>query len=538
MGFVSFLLHGHLPYVNHPEKDSFLEEDWFNEAMAEVYIPLAIMLDNLNKKNLKNQFTLSLSPTLLAMMSNDDLIKKFVRYLNQRIDFLQTELDNYIQFDQTNEQLKPAYALLKKYNEIKLAFTTKYNFNIISEFKRLKENGVIEIITTSMTHTFSPNFMPYKNYLHLQIKCALDEFESFFGYRPIGFWLPECGYFEGLEDILLKNGLKYTIIEAHGILMGEDLPKNGVYAPVYAKNGFVFFPRDIDSAKNVWSRTEGYPASEYYRDFHKDIGTNWNDNRVYKMLHKNIDNEYIKSFTGIKYWQIGEDENGQKKIYDPFIAKEMTKYDAEDFVNKRINITEKVLELMDKPPLFTAPYDMELFGHWWFEGIDFLKNISLTSSKNDTIKLTTFDCYLQEFKTHQLLNPKYSTWGQNGFSQVWNNDSNNKIIINSHKILEKFEQLMKIIFSEKIILDSLEKEAVVLLTKIVFLLTSSDWPFLINSGICAYPTKRFYIHNEEFEFLLKKIIENNIEKEDIQNLNRKYPLFYNIKYEDLEIYNV
>ncbi len=506
MGFVSFLLHGHLPYVNHPEKESFLEEDWFNEAMAEVYIPLAIMLNDLDKKNLKNQFTLSLSPTLLAMMSNHTLIKKFVKYLQQRIDFLQSELDNYIQFDQKNEQLKPAYALLKKYNEIKFSFISKYNFNIISEFKRLKENSVVEIITTSLTHTFSPNFMPYKSYLHLQIKCALDDFESFFGYRPDGLWLPECGYFEGLEDILLENGLKYTIIEAHGILMGEELPKNGVYAPVYAKNGFVFFPRDIDSAKNVWSRTEGYPASKYYRDFHKDIGTSWDDNRVYKMLHKNIDNEYIKSFTGIKYWQIGENENGDKNIYDPFIAREMTKSDAEDFIIKRSIIKEKISDLMDKPPLFTAPYDMELFGHWWYEGIDFLKNISLISSKNEEINLTTFSCYLQKFKTHQLLNPKYSTWGQNGFSQVWNNEKNNRIIIESHNILEKFEHLIKLIFSENILLAEIEKEAVVLLTKIVFLITSSDWPFLINSGIYAYTIKRFYIHKEDFEFLLNKII--------------------------------
>ena len=532
MKFVSFLLHGHLPYVNHPEKDKFLEEDWFNEAMAEVYIPLAIMLFELQEKRLKNCFTLSLSPTLLAMMSNKLLISKFVSYLEDRISFLQSDVKNYIQFDQSNENLKAAYELLNLYTKIHNTFVHKYNKDIINQFRILREDNVIEIITTNMTHTFSPNYQPYPNYLKLQVKTAIDDFYSHFSFKPDGFWLPECGYFEGLEEILLENGLKYTIIEAHGILMGDTLPVNGVYAPVYSKNGFLFFPRDIDSAKNVWSRTEGYPGASEYRDFHQDIGTKWEDSRVKKMLHKNIDEEHIKSFTGIKYWQIGENENGTKKPYNPFFASQQAKDDAEDFLNKREEVGNSLSKLMNTDPLFTAPYDMELFGHWWFEGIEFLKNIAIDANKRKNISLTTYSEYLKNNSSHQVLNPQYSTWGQNGFSQVWNNESNNRMIINSHDILNNFEHLIKNVKATS----KIEKRAIILLTKIVFLLTSSDWPFLINSGINAYPVKRFYIHKEDFENLYYKILDKKINKEYLDDLAFRYPLFEKITYEDLENY--
>jgi len=537
MAFVSFLLHGHLPFVYHPEKNKFLEEDWFNEAMTEVYIPLVIMLHELKDKNIKNSFTISLSPTLLSMMSNELLIKKFTSYLDQRIIFLENEVNNYIQFDQSNSNLKSSYNLLNFYKNISDKFINKYQKNIINEFRILRNKNIIEIITTSITHTFSPNFQPYPHYLKLQISSAISDFNSYFGFKPDGFWLPECGYFEGLEQILLENKIKYTIIEAHGILMGDTLPINGVYSPVFSDNGFAFFPRDIDSAKNVWSRQEGYPASVEYRDFHKDIGTEWSDNsRVKKMLHKNIDNEYIKSFTGIKYWAIGEDSNGNKKSYNPFFAKEMTKIHANDFLDKRETINKKISKSMNKPPLFTAPYDMELFGHWWFEGIDFLKNIAVEADKRKNISLTTFSSYLKEYNNHQVINPQYSTWGQNGFSQVWNNENNNRLIIDSHEILDKYEKIIFDIKSKNIENNSNEKKALVMLTKILFLLTSSDWPFLINSGIAAYPTKRFYIHKEDFEKLYIQIENKKIDKKILKDLNFKYPVFSNIKYKDLENY--
>ena len=34
----------------------------------------------------------------------------------------------------------------------------------------------------------------------------------------------------------------------------------------------IAFGRDLDSAKQVWSKHEGYPGDPAYRDFYRDIG--------------------------------------------------------------------------------------------------------------------------------------------------------------------------------------------------------------------------------------------------------------------------
>ena len=39
-GYVSFVLHAHLPFIHHPESDDYLEESWLYEAISETYIPL------------------------------------------------------------------------------------------------------------------------------------------------------------------------------------------------------------------------------------------------------------------------------------------------------------------------------------------------------------------------------------------------------------------------------------------------------------------------------------------------------------------
>lgn len=46
-GYLSIVLHAHLPYVRHPEYEEFLEEDWLFEAITETYIPLLRMYENL-----------------------------------------------------------------------------------------------------------------------------------------------------------------------------------------------------------------------------------------------------------------------------------------------------------------------------------------------------------------------------------------------------------------------------------------------------------------------------------------------------------
>ena len=44
-GYLSLVLHAHLPFVRHPEHEKFLEENWLFEAITETYLPLLQIMD-------------------------------------------------------------------------------------------------------------------------------------------------------------------------------------------------------------------------------------------------------------------------------------------------------------------------------------------------------------------------------------------------------------------------------------------------------------------------------------------------------------
>ena len=67
-GSLALLLHAHLPYVRHPEHDEFFEEDWLYEAITETYIPLLKILRKLAAEKVPVKLTLTLTPSLCAML--------------------------------------------------------------------------------------------------------------------------------------------------------------------------------------------------------------------------------------------------------------------------------------------------------------------------------------------------------------------------------------------------------------------------------------------------------------------------------------
>ena len=67
-GYLSLVLHAHLPFVRHPEHEKFLEESWLFEAITETYLPLLQVLNGWLRDGLDARLTLSLSPTLCAML--------------------------------------------------------------------------------------------------------------------------------------------------------------------------------------------------------------------------------------------------------------------------------------------------------------------------------------------------------------------------------------------------------------------------------------------------------------------------------------
>src|SRR5512137_2733430 len=92
-GYLAIVLHAHLPFVRHPEFEDFLEEDWLFEAITETYIPLIKVLEGLTRDKVNYKLTISLSPTLMAMLMDDHLQDKYLKHLDKLIELSEKEID-------------------------------------------------------------------------------------------------------------------------------------------------------------------------------------------------------------------------------------------------------------------------------------------------------------------------------------------------------------------------------------------------------------------------------------------------------------
>ena len=91
-GYVSFVLHAHLPFIHHPESDDYLEESWLYEAISETYLPLLKYFKMLVDEKVKFRITMSMTPPLLSMLSSELLQQKYIKYLENLIELSEKEI--------------------------------------------------------------------------------------------------------------------------------------------------------------------------------------------------------------------------------------------------------------------------------------------------------------------------------------------------------------------------------------------------------------------------------------------------------------
>ncbi|MDP3803983.1 MAG: DUF1957 domain-containing protein, partial [Candidatus Omnitrophota bacterium] len=257
-GYLAIILHAHLPYVRHPEFEDFLEEDWLFEAITETYIPLIRVFDGLVKDGVDFKLTFSLSPTLISMLMDPHLQSKYLKHLDKLIELSSKEIERTKWEPHFN---KLAIMYHSNFTESRRIFVDEYKMNLTRAFKHFQELGRLEVITCSATHGYLPLMeVERAASVRAQVKVASDLYEKVFGKKPPGMWLPECGYNPGDEEALKKEGIKYFIVDTHGILFGSPRPRFGIFSPYFTKSGVAVFGRDMETSKAVWSAQEGYPG--------------------------------------------------------------------------------------------------------------------------------------------------------------------------------------------------------------------------------------------------------------------------------------
>ncbi len=518
-GYLCLVLHGHLPYVRHPEHEDFLEEDWLYEGITETYIPLIAVFEKLLEDGVDFRLTMTLSPTLISMLSDPLLEERYSRHLNKLIELAHKEIERTT-WQPRFQNLAIMY--LNEFCKTREIFE-KYNRNLINAFKKFQDAGKLEIITCGATHGYFPLMDVCRESVRAQVKVAVSHYENVFARKPKGIWLPECGYHPGHDEILREAGLRYFFADAHGVLHGTPRPKYGVFAPVYCKGtGIACFARDLESSKQVWSSIEGYPGDYSYREFYRDIGFDLEFDYIKPYIHP----DGIRINTGIKYYRItGSD---YKESYDPQRARDSAAQHAGNFMFNRQKQIEYLSGIMQKKPIIVSPYDAELLGHWWYEGVmwlDFL--IRKIAFDQDEIRLITASEYLAENPRNQVITPSLSSWGWKGYSEMWLQGANDWIYRHLHVASGRMTELTRTFANA----DGLLRRALNQALRELLLAQSSDWAFIMGTGThTSYAVKRTKDHLLRFTRLYDDIKSGSVEEAWLSDIEYKDNVFPNIDY--------
>lgn len=494
-GSLAIVLHAHLPFVRHPEYKDSLEENWLFEAITDTYVPLLVTLDNLVEEGLDFRLTVSLSPTLASMLDDPFLQSRYVARLENLIELGEKEVKR-------TESDPPCHLLASMYHgrlvETHQHFLNRYGQNLVQAFGNLQELGRLEIMTSAATHAYLPLLTINQSTVRSQIQIGIEFYEKAFGRRPNGFWLPECGFCTGIDTLLSENGIRHTILETHGVTRAESKPQYGVYAPILCPSGLAVFGRDPDSSKQVWSSTEGYPGDYDYREFYRDIAYDLDPDYVKPHIHC----DGIPIDTGFKYFRITGDTD-QKEHYVPARAAKKAEMHAGNFVYNRGQQIEFLASCMDCMPIIVAPYDAELFGHWWFEGPLWLEHVVRKSClEQNTFDLVTLSEYLDRCPPNQVCLPSPSSWGYKGFNETWLNGKNDWIYRHLHQGGLGMETLAK----KYPRAEGLTRRALNQAARELLLAQASDWAFMIHAGTTEqYGTQRTKTHIDRLNRLKKQI---------------------------------
>ncbi len=399
-------LHAHLPYIPDPivfeSSERFIPsghpQEWYPEAAHNTYIPLLRTCYELRNEHVDYRLSLDISPPLLTMMAQKSHRNIVIEYLRRLEKLALVEL---ARTTRTEPWYREAVIMHLNHIQENLQFVLGCNGDLIAAFRTLQEEGFLELSTCIGFHPLAPMWMHNPQVLEDQIAFA-QKTHTYHLQRPAnGIWLPECAYTPGIEDLLQKHGLHYYFSESDTVLKADSYARSGIHDCYFsAESNVRIFGRDEETSRQVWSGNEGYPGDPDYLDFHIKGGP-------------------------FRYQRITDRKGGYKEAYRPTWARNKTAHHAEHYIQCRKARFYYLRQHGFSNPLSVATYDAELFGHHWFEGPEFIRNLFLKLHHDQNqLGLTTPTKWINQAKSHQALFPNVSSWGASANFQTWVTESN------------------------------------------------------------------------------------------------------------------
>jgi 1,4-alpha-glucan branching enzyme len=512
----------------------FGEENIY-QAIAEVYLPLLTLLDELADEQLDVAITLSITPILAEQLVDADIQQGFVTYCHDRMARLQTDIERFKHTEQA-EPLALAQRYHSQYEQLVKRFVQRYKSNLITALRGHAEAGRLELVASAATHALLPLLLP-EPWLKLQVELGVATFKRLFGQAPAGFWLPECGYrpaklinnqwHQGLEATLEAQGIRYFFTEYHAIevassqSLAQQQAAQHQHARLHAtpsphaqddtttltthqayrlaNSALAFIARNNAASFQVWSASYGYPGDGAYREFHKS-----------------------DEQSGAKYWRLTDKTLGlgDKTWYQPDLAQAKVAEHAQHFVDLLLEQAQQPTGLSSEgsAPIINVAFDTELFGHWWYEGTDWLKAVLKLLAQQPQLKVSTASAALAQQPPQQALALPECTWGEGGQFWVWQNQQTDWIA----PTLEALGNRLLTTFAKQ--RDTLEANPLlqrVALQAIreLLIMQASDWPFLITTYQAKdYAIKRLEGHRANLWQLLGMLDTAHVDAQALKHL--------------------
>jgi len=545
-GYVVLVLHAHLPYVLSHGKWPH-GTDWLCEAACETYIPLLNTLGRLSSEGRRAGLTVGITPVLCEMLASPLFRSALVEYGREKME---AAIADAVSFEREGRrELSRLAVRWHRFYESRLRdFSHTYREDLLGAFRRFHEEGQIELIVSAATHAYLP-LLNRDSSIAAQIAQGVATYRRHFRSHPKGIWLPECAYRpeqgptgasgrtrgprKGIEAFLCAHNLSYFFLDGHHVLprkrppggygpaeigreltvreLGdlageygtrfEVLPDRGrpsiagaardmgaeerrilysVHRTGSAASGeCAFFARDIETSLQVWSAQWGYPGDPAYLEFHKK-----------------------HSPGGLRYWRVTDHEGdlGTKLPYEPEEAARRVEVHAEHFKGVIEDKLRRHCQDTGKAGVLTIPFDAELFGHWWFEGMDWLYSLVCALGEN-CATIHRASTVLQHVAPSGALELSEGSWGEGGRHSIWDNVETAW----TWEGIRRAEQLMADAL-ERGSADETGSRILRQMARELLLLQSSDWQFLITTGTAAdYGKSRFLGHYKAFEDLRRML---------------------------------
>jgi 1,4-alpha-glucan branching enzyme len=514
-GAFTFVLHSHLPYARNAGKWPHGEE-WVHEAIADTYIPILDGLNELVDEGVRFKLTIGITPILAEQLADESIIANFVQYAAERAAWASNDVKRF-----EDEGIEEARDLARFYHHWYARnltnFCDRYNSDILGAFKALQDAGYVEIATSAATHGYLP-LLSRDSSIYAQIATGVDVYKRRFGKQPRAIWLPECAYRPayddagtmrpGIESFLAAQGLHVFFSETHTVEGGRPVGKAagdavGMYGEIsrrykvevtpesQTQPGTTFRPywvgdapgqvavlgRNDRTGQQVWSGTYGYPGDFAYREFHR----------------KDVE-------SGLQYWRIGgpEVDLGHKPWYNPAAAQGQVAGHAQHFANLVEQLLSDFAVETGEFGVISSAYDTELFGHWWFEGAEWLKHVLRILANSQTVELTTASDIIDTHGPDRVMVLPESSWGAGGGHFTWLNPETEWMWPVVHAAERRMEELVATFPDAQ----GEQERALNQVARELLLLQSSDWPFLVTTGQAKdYAVKRFNQHVDRFNEL-------------------------------------